>query len=76
MSAGGAAQSGKADKPAIGGVRRNFAPWKDPSIKPLIRYENVVKRFGDFVAIKPLDLDIYEKEFFSCSGRPAAGRPR
>ena len=28
-----------------------FAPWEDPKAKPLIKFENVTKRFGDFVAI-------------------------
>jgi len=35
-----------------------FAPWKDPDQKPLIRFKNVTKRFGDFVAIDDLTLDI------------------
>ncbi len=64
----------KAEKPVIGSVRRSFAPWKDPNIKPLIRYESVIKRFGDFVAIKKLDLDIYEKEFFSLLGPSGCGK--
>ncbi len=62
------------DRPAIGGVRRSFAPWKDPSIRPLIRYQGVVKRFGDFVAIKRLDLDIFEGEFFSLLGPSGCGK--
>ncbi|MCU0732303.1 MAG: hypothetical protein MUE84_12060, partial [Hyphomonas sp.] len=37
-----------------------FAPWKDPGKKPIIRFENVTKRFGDFVAVDNVTLDIYE----------------
>jgi putrescine transport system ATP-binding protein len=62
------------DRPAFGGVRRSFAPWKDLSIRPLIRYQGVVKRFGEFVAIKKLDLDIYEGEFFSLLGPSGCGK--
>jgi putrescine transport system ATP-binding protein len=74
VSAGAAASVSQPPKPAIGGVRRSFAPWKDPAVKPLIRYEGVVKRFGDFVAIKKLDLDIYEREFFSLLGPSGCGK--
>jgi putrescine transport system ATP-binding protein len=59
---------------SVGAVRRSFAPWKDPSIKPLIRYDGVVKRFGDFTAIKKLDLNIYEKEFFALLGPSGCGK--
>ena len=45
-----------------------FAPWDDPNAKPLIRFENVTKRFGDFTAIDNLTLDIYEREFFALLG--------
>ncbi len=65
----------KAEKPVIGSVRRSFAPWKDPNIKPLIRYESVIKRFGDFVAIKKLDLDITRRSSSPSSAPPAAARP-
>ena len=44
---------------APGGVRRSFAPWTDPEAKPLIRFEGVTKRFGDFVAVNNASLNIY-----------------
>jgi len=28
-----------------------FEPWNDPAEKPLIRFQNVTKRFGDFTAV-------------------------
>ncbi|MCT4576711.1 ABC transporter ATP-binding protein [Donghicola sp.] len=51
-----------------------FAPWDDPDAKPLIRFENVTKRFGDFTAIDNLTLDIYEREFFALLGPSGCGK--
>ncbi|AHB48723.1 ABC transporter ATP-binding protein [Hyphomicrobium nitrativorans NL23] len=51
-----------------------FAPWKDPAKAPIVRFENVVKRFGDFVAVKDCTLDIYEREFFSLLGPSGCGK--
>jgi len=51
-----------------------FAPWKDPSKKPIVRFENVTKRFGDFVAVDNLTLDIYEREFFALLGPSGCGK--
>jgi putrescine transport system ATP-binding protein len=51
-----------------------FAPWKDPSAKPIVRFENVTKRFGDFVAVDNCTLDVYEREFFSLLGPSGCGK--
>ncbi|MDK3071620.1 ABC transporter ATP-binding protein [Sedimentitalea sp. JM2-8] len=51
-----------------------FAPWNDPNEKPLIRFQNVTKKFGDFTAIGDLSLDIYEKEFFALLGPSGCGK--
>jgi putrescine transport system ATP-binding protein len=51
-----------------------FAPWDDPAAKPLIRFRNVTKRFGDFVAIDDLTLDIFEQEFFALLGPSGCGK--
>jgi putrescine transport system ATP-binding protein len=59
---------------AIGGVRRKFQPWNDPAATPLIRFENVCKRFGDFVAVDDVTLDIHEREFFSLLGPSGCGK--
>ena len=53
---------------SLGAVRRAFAPWSDPASRPLIRFENVTKRFGDVTAISDFSLDIYEREFFALLG--------
>ncbi|SDC73840.1 ABC transporter ATP-binding protein [Ruegeria marina] len=51
-----------------------FAPWDDPDAKPLIRFRNVTKRFGEFTAIDNLTLDIYEREFFALLGPSGCGK--
>ncbi len=51
-----------------------FAPWTDPAAEPLIRFQNVTKRFGSFVAIDDLTLDIYEQEFFALLGPSGCGK--
>ena len=51
-----------------------FAPWTDPNEKPLIQFQNVTKRFGDFTAIDDLDLNIYTKEFFALLGPSGCGK--
>ena len=45
-----------------------FAPWLDPNEKPLICFQNVTKKFGEFVAIDNLTLDIFRREFFALLG--------
>lgn len=51
-----------------------FAPWDDPTQKPLIRFQNVTKRFGNFVAIDNLSIDIYTREFFALLGPSGCGK--
>jgi putrescine transport system ATP-binding protein len=55
-------------------ARPVFAPWEDPDQVPLIRFQNVTKRFGDFTAIDNLSLDIYEREFFALLGPSGCGK--
>jgi putrescine transport system ATP-binding protein len=61
-------------KAALGPVRRAFSPWNDPQAQPLIRFENVTKRFGDFTAVDDLTLNIYEREFFALLGPSGCGK--
>lgn len=51
-----------------------FAPWTDPAAKPLIRFDNVTKKFGSFVAIDAISLNIYEREFFALLGPSGCGK--
>ena len=55
-------------------MRRSFAPWSDPDAKPLIRFENVRKQFGDAVAVDHLSLNVFEGEFFCLLGPSGCGK--
>jgi putrescine transport system ATP-binding protein len=41
---------------------------------PLVRFENVSRRFGDTLAVDRLSLDIYGKEFFALLGPSGCGK--
>jgi putrescine transport system ATP-binding protein len=49
-------------------------PWIDPRAKPYIRVENVSKYYGDFPALKNVNLSIYKEEFFSLLGPSGCGK--
>ncbi|WIY26733.1 ABC transporter ATP-binding protein [Parasedimentitalea psychrophila] len=51
-----------------------FEPWNDPQEKPLIHFQNITKRFGSFVAIDNLTIDIYEREFYALLGPSGCGK--
>ena len=51
-----------------------FEPWNDPEAKPLIHFQNVTKRYGEFTAIDNLTIDIYEREFFALLGPSGCGK--
>ncbi|HEX4556990.1 MAG TPA: ABC transporter ATP-binding protein [Xanthobacteraceae bacterium] len=55
-------------------MRRGFAPWADPVIRPLVRFEQVSKRFGPVAAVDGLSLGIYEGEFFALLGPSGCGK--
>src|SRR5262245_59991880 len=55
-------------------ARRDFAPWADPAAQPLVRFENISKRFGGVTAIDRLSLDIYQGEFFALLGPSGCGK--
>lgn len=42
--------------------------------EPLVQFRNVVKRFGDFVAVKKLNLDIAQGEFIALMGPSGCGK--
>ncbi len=50
------------------------APWEDATETPLIRFEGVTKKFGNFTAIDDVDLSIYRKEFFALLGPSGCGK--
>jgi putrescine transport system ATP-binding protein len=51
-----------------------FAPWEDPTEKPLIQFKGVTKRYGSFTAIDNLTQDIYTREFFALLGPSGCGK--
>ena len=59
---------------SLGSIRRSFAPWTDATAKPYIVFENVTKKFSDFVAVDNLSLAIYEREFFALLGGSGSGK--
>jgi len=62
-------------RPVAGAAQRAAAaPWRDPSAKPYIRIENVTKKFGDFVAVNDVSLNIYEGELFALLGGSGCGK--
>jgi putrescine transport system ATP-binding protein len=53
---------------------KEFEPWLDSKQEPYIQIERVSKKFGDFVAIDNLSLDIYRNEFFALLGPSGCGK--
>mgnify|MGYP005810489711 CR=1 FL=1 len=51
-----------------------FAPWKDPNAVPYVEIRNVTKRFGEFVAVDNVSLDIYQQELFCLLGGSGCGK--
>ena len=49
-------------------------PWNDPKAEPYIRVENVTKKFGEFVAVNNVSLNIYRGELFSLLGGSGCGK--
>jgi putrescine transport system ATP-binding protein len=49
-------------------------PWSDPTAEPYIRIEHVTKKFGDFVAVNDVSLNVYRGELFSLLGGSGCGK--
>src|SRR6266516_1391201 len=56
------------------GTRRTFAPWADKSARPLVRFDDVSKRFGAATAVERVSLDIFPGEFFALLGPSGCGK--
>ncbi len=60
------------DNPAP--TRERFAPWTDPSARPLVRFDAVSKHFAGVTAVDAVSLDIYQGEFFALLGPSGCGK--
>ena len=60
--------------PRTAAPQSGFAPWKDPAKSPIVRFDNVTKKFDDDAAVKNVTLDIYEREFFALLGPSGCGK--
>lgn len=49
-------------------------PWLNPEAKPFIQLRGVTKKFGDFTAVRDVDLDIYQGELFCLLGGSGCGK--
>jgi putrescine transport system ATP-binding protein len=55
-------------------TQQKFEPWTDPDAKPYVRIEKVTKKFGDFIAVDDVTLDIFKKEIFCLLGASGCGK--
>jgi putrescine transport system ATP-binding protein len=58
----------------IRAARRKFAPWDDPTVRPLVRFEAVSKHYSEVAAVERLTLDIFPGEFFALLGPSGSGK--
>jgi putrescine transport system ATP-binding protein len=68
---------GKLEEAGVTNLASNGADrrrWVDPSEKPFIRIRNITKKFGDFVAVDNVSLDIYKGELFCLLGGSGCGK--
>jgi len=49
-------------------------PWKDAGADPYVRIEKITKRFGEFVAVDDVTLNIYRGEIFCLLGGSGCGK--
>jgi putrescine transport system ATP-binding protein len=55
-------------------LQPKFEPWNDPDATPYVRIEKVTKKFGDFIAVDDVSLEIYKKEIFCLLGASGCGK--
>jgi putrescine transport system ATP-binding protein len=55
-------------------TQQKFEPWTDPDAQPYVRIEKITKKFGEFVAVDDVTLDIYKKEIFCLLGASGCGK--
>ena len=56
------------------GIETSGKAWTNPAAKPFIQIENVTKKFGDFIAVNNVSLDIFKGELFALLGGSGCGK--
>ena len=49
-------------------------PWREAKAVPFVRIRKVTKKFGDFIAVDDVSLDIYKGELFCLLGGSGCGK--
>jgi putrescine transport system ATP-binding protein len=49
-------------------------PWLDQAENPFVRIHRVTKKFGDFIAVHDVSIDIYKGELFCLLGGSGCGK--
>ncbi len=49
-------------------------PWRKAGEKPFIRINRLTKKFGDFIAVDDVSLDVYQSELFCLLGGSGSGK--
>ena len=49
-------------------------PWKDPGARPYVQIDKLTKKFGEFVAVDDVSLNIYRGEIFCLLGGSGCGK--
>jgi putrescine transport system ATP-binding protein len=55
-------------------ARQRWEPWNDEKAVPHLRIVGVTKKFGDFVAVDNVSINIYKGEFFALLGPSGCGK--
>jgi ABC-type Fe3+/spermidine/putrescine transport system ATPase subunit len=62
-------------KPADGKKAEHPMPTQElPMTQPLVVFDNVTKHFGSYVAVEPMNLEIYKGEFVAIMGSSGCGK--
>ncbi|HUG03651.1 MAG TPA: polyamine ABC transporter ATP-binding protein [Steroidobacteraceae bacterium] len=49
-------------------------PWKEPGVSPYVQIDKLTKKFGDFVAVDDVSLNIFRGEIFCLLGGSGCGK--